>query len=100
MTGYERWNLVLVLGTSVVGSWCRCCCSLSVFAFLMVFGWLIMTEPVLGLEHPATARSTSTPRAALVQVSVFLAAFSGLYLTVSTVTDEAYQRPVLRQRHP
>jgi hypothetical protein len=28
---------------------------------------------------------------ALVQVSTFLAAFSGLYLTVSTVTDEAYR---------
>ena len=25
------------------------------------------------------------------QVSTFLAAFSGLYLTVSTVTDEAYR---------
>ena len=29
--------------------------------------------------------------AELVQVSVFLAAFSGLYLTVSTVTDETYR---------
>ena len=27
----------------------------------------------------------------LFQVSVFLAAFSGLYLTVSTVTDETYR---------
>jgi hypothetical protein len=33
-----------------------------------------------------------TPSRALVQVSTFLAAFSGLYLTVSTVTDEAYRK--------
>ena len=35
-------------------------------------------------------RQFNTSRA-LVQVSTFLAAFSGLYLTVSTVTDEAYR---------
>ena len=33
----------------------------------------------------------------LFQVSVFLAAFSGLYLTVSTVTDETYREQFFAQ---
>jgi hypothetical protein len=84
--GYERWNLVLVLliiqGVQVL------LLTLSVFLFLLVFGSLIMTEPVmeswLGAEESGLTLD-------LVQVSVFLAAFSGLYLTVSTVTDETYR---------
>ena len=56
----------------------------------MLFGTLIMTDTRDGPPgRPPPARST--PRVALVQVSTFLAAFSGLYLTVSTVTDEAYR---------
>ena len=31
----------------------------------------------------------------LVQVSIFLAAFSGLYFTVTVLTDDTYRRPVL-----
>ena len=45
VTGYERWNLVLVLvviqGVQVL------LLTLSVFLFLLVFGSLIMTEPVM-----------------------------------------------------
>jgi hypothetical protein len=86
VSGYERWNLVLVLliiqGVQVL------LLTLSVFLFLLVFGSLIMTEPVmeswLGAEESGLTLD-------LVQVSVFLAAFSGLYLTVSTVTDETYR---------
>ena len=87
VTGYERWNLVLVL--MVVQVVQVLLLSLSVCAFLMVFGWLIMTEPVLGAG--STSDSPIDLKQALVQVSVFLASFSGLYLTVSTVTDEAYR---------
>jgi Ca2+/Na+ antiporter len=86
VSGYERWNLVLVLvviqGVQVV------LLSLSVFVFLIVFGSLTMSEYVMNVwlgEH------TSGLTVDLVQVSVFLAAFSGLYLTVSTVTDETYR---------
>ena len=85
--GYERWNLVLVLvviqGVQVL------LLTLSVFVFLLVFGSLIMTEPVmdswLGAEESGLTLD-------LVKVAGFLAAFSGLYLTVSTVTDETYRQ--------
>jgi hypothetical protein len=86
VTGYERWNLILVL--MVVQVVQVLLLSLVVFAFLMVFGGLIMTPAVTDAWAAGDAFS---PSRALVQVSVFLAAFSGLYLTVSTVTDEAYR---------
>jgi hypothetical protein len=86
VSGYERWNLVLVLvviqGVQVV------LLSLSVFVFLIVFGSLTMSEYVMTAwlgEH------SSGLTVELVKVAVFLAAFSGLYLTVSTVTDETYR---------
>ncbi|WP_296603258.1 hypothetical protein [Nocardioides sp.] len=86
VTGYERWNLILVL--MVVQVVQVLLLSVAVFAFLMLFGTLIMTDPVL--EAWAAGRGFNESRA-LIQVSVFLAAFSGLYLTVSTVTDETYR---------
>ena len=87
VSGFERWNLILVL--LVVQLAQVVLLSASVFAFLMVFGSLTMTDAVMdswllpGESIPASA--------ALVQVSVFLAAFSGLYITVYTMTDEAYR---------
>ena len=63
--------------------------SLSVFAFLMLFGTLIMSDTRDG--RPGRPTRTFNTSRALVQVSTFLAAFSGLYLTVSTVTDDAYR---------
>jgi len=53
-----------------------------------VFGALVMTEPVMDSWLGRPIRGV-TPE--LTQVSTFLAAFSGLYLTVSTVTDETYR---------
>ena len=86
VTGYERWNLILVL--IIVQLVQVLLLSLSVFAFLMLFGTLIMSGNVMDAWQTDPAFNTSR---ALVQVSTFLAAFSGLYLTVSTVTDEAYR---------
>ena len=86
VTGYERGNLILVL--MVVQLAQVVLLSASVFVFLMVFGSLTMTDPVM--DAWLTDRSIPAS-AALAQVSVFLAAFSGLYLTVSTMTDEAYR---------
>ena len=84
VSGYERWNLILVL--MIVQFVQVLLLSLMVFAFLLLFGWLIMTDTVI------TAWSVPSPFGrSLVQVSAFLAAFSGLYLTVSTVTDETYR---------
>jgi len=52
----------------------------------VLFGSLIMSDPVIrAWDVPSPFSRT------LVQVSAFLAAFAGLYLTVSTVTDEAYR---------
>ena len=85
--GFDRWNLVLVL--LVVQLVQVLLLGVAVFAFLVVFGSLIMTGPVL--EAWQTDPVFDTARG-LVQVSVFLAAFSGLYLTVSTVTDETYRQ--------
>lgn len=87
VTGYERSNLVLVL--MVVQVVQVLLLSLSVFAFLMVFGSLIITPPVLGAW--STSDDPINRSQALVQVAIFLSAFSGLYLTVSTVTDETYR---------
>jgi len=84
VTGYERWNLILVL--MIVQFVQVVLLSLMVFAFLLLFGSLIMSDDVItawGVEEPFSRT--------LVQVSAFLAAFSGLYLTVSTVTDETYR---------
>ncbi|MCW2771958.1 MAG: hypothetical protein JWN91_284 [Nocardioides sp.] len=86
VTGYERWNLILVL--IIVQTVQVLLLSLSVFAFLMVFGAITMTTPVMDAWQ---TDPPFTPSRGLVQVSTFLAAFSGLYLTVSTVTDEAYR---------
>ena len=92
VTGYERWNLVLVL--MIVQSVQVLLLTLSVFAFLMVFGSLIMTEPVMvsWLGHKAQhLPGLYGASVELTQVATFLASFSGLYLTVSTVTDENYR---------
>jgi hypothetical protein len=86
VTGYERWNLILVL--MVVQLVQVLLMAVGVFAFLVLFGSLIMSDPVLVAWQTDPTFNTSR---GLVQVSVFLAAFSGLYLTVSTVTDEAYR---------
>jgi hypothetical protein len=84
--GYERWNLILAL--LVIQTVQVLLLTLSVFAFLLVFGSMIMTEPVMvsWLDERESGLTLD-----LVQVATFLSAFSGLYLTVSTVTDETYR---------
>jgi hypothetical protein len=84
--GFERWNLILAL--LVIQTVQVLLLTLSVFAFLLLFGSMIMSEPVME-SWLATKESGLTLD--LVQVAAFLAAFSGLYLTVSTVTDETYR---------
>jgi hypothetical protein len=86
VSGYERWNLILVL--VVIQSVQVLLLSLSVFVFLVVFGSLTMSEYVMQAWLGESSHGLTVD---LVQVSVFLAAFSGLYLTVSTVTDETYR---------
>ncbi|MGZ4446489.1 MAG: hypothetical protein ACXVWZ_14265 [Nocardioides sp.] len=92
VTGFERWNLVIVL--MIVQAVQVLVVTLSVFVFLMLFGSLIMTHGVMvawlghDAHHLPGLYGVSTE---LLRVATFLSAFSGLYLTVSTVTDETYR---------
>jgi len=92
VTGYEFGNLVLVLVVIQVVQ--VLLLAVTVFLFFLVFGGLIMTNDVVESwigEGPHAWRYLPNLTVELVQVSIFLAAFSGLYLTVSTVTDETYR---------
>ncbi|MEI5673621.1 MULTISPECIES: hypothetical protein [unclassified Nocardioides] len=95
VSGYERWNLVLVL--VVIQATQVLLLAVTVFAFFMLFGAMIMDPEIVGTwTGEGAAAVHNVPRFPtlsfeLVQVSVFLASFSSLYLTVSTVTDETYR---------
>lgn len=92
VAGYERWNLVLVL--LVIQATQVLLLAVTVFAFFMVFGAMTMQPDVVENwtgDAGHSIRGLDNVSAELVQVSVFLAAFSALYLTVSTVTDETYR---------
>ncbi len=92
VTGYERANLLLVL---VIAQAVQVLLlSLLVFAFFLVFGAIVMDDGVQEAWTQATIHhlpGLTHVSVELVQVSVFLAAFSGLYFTVYAVTDEAYR---------
>jgi hypothetical protein len=92
--GFQKANLLLVL---LVAQFVQVLLlSTSVFLFFIVFGVVAMKEEVVlawtaqdNLVYPfGHALLVSTE---LIQVSVFLAAFSGLYFTVYAVTDEVYR---------
>jgi hypothetical protein len=92
VTGYARWNLILAL--VIVQAVQVLLLAASVFLFFLVFGSLVMEPEVQeawtgeGIQNLAWLPSISVQ---LVKVSLFLAGFSGLYLTVSTLTDETYR---------
>ena len=92
--GLQKANLVLVL--LIAQAVQVLLLSVSVFAFFLVFGSLVMDPGVIDawLGHPPTPAFGRGARLSqeLVQVSVFLAAFSGLYFTVYAVTDELYRK--------
>jgi hypothetical protein len=93
VVGLQRANLMLVL--LITQTFQVLLLALAVFAFFIVFGAVAMDEHVLeawigdSLTYPWGIRPVSRE---LVQVSVFLAAFSGLYFAVFAVTDETYRR--------
>ena len=93
VVGLQRTNLVLVL--LITQAFQVLLLALAVFVFFIVFGAVAMREDVLvawigdDLTYPWGIRPVSLE---LVQVSVFLAAFSGLYFAVYAVTDETYRR--------
>jgi hypothetical protein len=91
--GLQRTNLILVLLIAQVVQ--VLLLSVSVFAFFVVFGALTMDPEVVGLWVGADGTHSLSwfPRLSreLLQVSVFLSAFSGLYFTVYAVMDGNYR---------
>ncbi|NPD06691.1 hypothetical protein HN031_18620 [Nocardioides sp. zg-1308] len=92
ISGLQKANLVLMLLITQLVQ--VVLLSVSVFVFFVVFGLLVMDPGVIAgwIGHEVTNLPFSA-RAnwELVQVSTFLAAFSGLYFTVYAVTDEVYR---------
>ncbi|QDH11018.1 hypothetical protein FE634_14250 [Nocardioides dongxiaopingii] len=94
VAGYDRWNLILVLLVVQIGQ--VLLLAVTVFCFFLLFGSLVMTVDVqnawTGLDGGVDSFSfLPTLSYELLKVSLFLAAFSGLYFTVSAVTDDTYR---------
>lgn len=92
--GLQKANLVLVLLIAQLVQ--VLLLSLAVFVFFVVFGLLVMDPEVIkgwtGAERLTAVPWFERANMELLQVSVFLAAFSGLYFTVYAVTDETYRK--------
>ena len=93
LAGLQKVNLLLMLLITQLVQ--VVLLSLSVFVFFVLFGLLVMKPDVV--EIWTRDSLTSIPgidRAnwELVQVSTFLAAFSGFYFTVYAVTDDVYRK--------
>ena len=94
VTGLQMVNLVLVL---VIAQAVQVLLlSVAVFAFFMLFGAVAIDDSVIiswtqheQVNHVFGIDAISQE---LLQVSVFLAAFSGLYFTVYAITDELYRK--------
>lgn len=90
---YERANLTLVL--LIAQTVQALLLSLAVFAFFLVFGSITMKEEIasswIGTEVHNLAWLPNLS-VELLQVSIFLGAFAGLYFTVYAVTDEVYRQ--------
>ncbi|MEJ7834357.1 MAG: hypothetical protein WKF79_15695 [Nocardioides sp.] len=95
VAGLDRWNLILVLLVVQIGQ--VLLLIVAVFVFFVLFGSLVMTQQVqeaftgLGEGNLHSAPVLSSVSLELVKVSLFLAAFSGLYFTVAAVTDDTYR---------
>ncbi|GAA1731152.1 hypothetical protein [Aeromicrobium alkaliterrae] len=94
---FARANLVLVLLFSQAVQ--VLLLTVGLFAFFVVFGALAIPDPTVEAwtgqpvsDLPSRIGSHVPITNDLFQVAVFLAAFSGLYFTVSAVTDETYRR--------
>lgn len=90
VTGLQQVNLLLVLLISQAIQ-----VLLLSFAFFVLFGAIAIDAEITAAwtGHPATyPPGMELVSWQLLQVATFLAAFSGLYFTVTAVTDEAYRQ--------
>ena len=94
IAGLQKANLLLMLLIAQIVQ--VLLLSLAVFGFFVVFGLLIMEPGIIrnwtGEETLRSVPFFERANMELLQVSIFLAAFSGLYFTVYAVTDEVYRR--------
>jgi hypothetical protein len=92
VVGLQRANLVLVL--LITQAFQVLLLALAVFVFFIVFGVVAMKPEVLEawIGDPLTYAWGIPVSRELLQVSTFLAAFSGLYFAVYAVTDDNYRR--------
>jgi len=90
---FERANLLAALLVSQAVQ--VLLLAMTVFAFFVLFGALTMVEGVqegwTGEEDVDSLSWLPNVTPELIQVSVFLGAFSGLYFTVCAVTEETYR---------
>lgn len=92
VAGFQRANLILVLLVSQIVQ--VFLLALAVLVFFLVFGVVAMHPDVVESwigQAPRAFEQFPTLSVELIQVSIFLAAFSGLYFTVYAVTDETYR---------
>jgi hypothetical protein len=91
----QRTNLLLVLLVTQASQ--VLLLSLSVWVFFLVFGRVAIDESVIttwvghGAPHYPLLLGRLGVSRELLQVSIFLSAFSGLYFTVYAVTDSTYR---------
>lgn len=92
VSGFQRANLILVLLVSQAVQ--VLLLALAVLTFFLIFGGVAMHPDVIESwigRAPHAFEQVPTLSVELLQVSIFLAAFSGLYFTVYAVTDETYR---------
>ncbi|MFZ5849059.1 MAG: hypothetical protein ACOYX5_16950 [Actinomycetota bacterium] len=91
--GFQKANLVVVLLVAQIVQ--VLLLSASVLAFFIVFGTVAMKNTVvegwIG-DQDLHGWGVGYLSAELVQVSVFLAGFSGMYFTVAAITDDVYRK--------
>ena len=94
LLGLQKANLVLMLLIAQIVQ--VLLLALAVFVFFVVFGLLIMEPETIetwtGADQLRSVPYFARANMELLQVSIFLAAFSGLYFTVYAVTDEVYRK--------
>jgi hypothetical protein len=95
LTRRQRINLLLVLLVSQIAQ--VLLLSVAVWLFFLAFGRVAISEQVIttwvgsGAPHYTSVLEQLGFSDELLQVSIFLAAFSGLYFTVYAVTDATYR---------
>jgi hypothetical protein len=95
LTRRQRVNLLLVLLVSQISQ--VLLLAVSVWLFFLIFGRVAISDSVIetwvgpGAPHHTRVLEQLGFSNELLQVSIFLAAFSGLYFTVYAVTDSTYR---------